>query len=135
MTTVAVSLTTEPDQAAVTALGQQLGIPDAIRRFKVENGKLEVSFENHDLKADLNTGTGELVRYVKVPVLAQMTQLHQDTNDWWIYYSDVFGLSMLLIAITGMIMIPKGDKSFGGRGWKLAVAGMVFPLIFLFLLS
>ena len=46
----------------------------------------------------------------------------------------IFGLGMLTIAITGMF-IAKGSESFRKRGWKLALVGIVFPLIFLFLLA
>jgi hypothetical protein len=63
-----------------------------------------------------------------------MTILHVDTSKSWIYYSDVFGVAMLTIAITGMFIV-KGEHSFMRRGWKLALAGIIFPLIFLFLLS
>lgn len=63
-----------------------------------------------------------------------MTKLHVDTSKWWIYYSDIFGVAMLIIAFTGMC-IQKGANSFWGRGWKLALVGIIFPLIFLFLLS
>ena len=116
-------------------VNQEYAINDVIRRFKLADGKFEISFEKHDLKVDAKTGVGELVTYRKVPVLAQMTKLHQDTSKWWIYYSDIFGIAMLTIAITGMLMIPNGRQSFKTRGWKLALAGIIFPLVFLFLLS
>lgn len=119
----------------VDQLNTDLAINDIVRRFKVEKGRFDVSFEKHDLKVDVMSGEGELITYKKVPVLAQMTQLHQDTSKWWIYYSDIFGLAMLTIAITGMFMIPNGKLSFRERGWKLALLGIIFPLIFLFLLS
>lgn len=135
-----ITITMPTDEAAINEefaknAGKSLAIEDGFRRFKVEQGKFEISFETYDLKVDAKTGVGELVKYVKVPVLAQMTQLHKDTSDWWIYYSDIFGLAMLTIAITGMLIIPSGSLSFKKRGWKLALAGMIFPLIFLFLLS
>jgi hypothetical protein len=56
--------------------------------------------------------------------------LHKTTNKFWIWYSDIFGAAMLLIAITG-ILIPTGKKGFNKRGWKLALAGLIFPLLFL----
>ena len=67
-------------------------------------------------------------------VMGQMTQLHQDTSKWWIYYSDAFGIALLTLAITGMF-IQKGDTSFSARGWKLALAGILFPLVFLLFLT
>jgi uncharacterized protein len=83
---------------------------------------------------DITTGKGKIETYRVTPLLGQMTKLHQDTSKWWIYYSDAFGIAMFTMALTGMF-IEKGKNSFRGRGWWLAVLGMVFPLIFLFLLS
>ena len=40
-----------------------------------------------------------------------MTILHVDTSKSWLYYSDIFGVAMLVIAITGMF-IAKGEHSF-----------------------
>jgi len=88
----------------------------------------------HRVSVDLTNGKGKIETYKATPVLAQMVKLHIDTSKWWIYYSDIFGLAMLTIAITGMF-IQKGENSFWKRGWKLALIGIIFPLIFLFLLS
>jgi uncharacterized protein len=123
------------DENFAKGLKDQLGMTDNFRRFRLDRGQLKVSFEKNDVEIDLKTGKGEIIRYVKVPVLAQMTQLHQDTSKWWIYYSDIFGAAMLLMALTGIYMIPQGKFSFKERGWKLALLGIIFPLMFLFLLS
>jgi hypothetical protein len=58
-------------------------------------------------------------------------KLHK-THRIWIYYSDIFAISLILIALTGTLMIKAGKFSWKNRGWKLAVAGVVFPLLFLF---
>ena len=64
-----------------------------------------------------------------------MMKLHKSTSNWWIYYGDIFGLSLITIAITGAIMIPAGKFSFKNRGWKLALAGVIIPLIVLFFIG
>lgn len=110
-------------------------IDDVLRRFSVDDkNSLRISYTMNDVTIDLSTGTGKIETYRTTPILGQMTKLHIDTSKWWIYYSDVFGLAMLTIALTGMF-IEKGKNSFWKRGWWLALLGMVFPLIFLFLLS
>ncbi len=122
------------NEAFVKTWAKSEGIDDNLRRFAVDKGVLKISFLMHDVTIEVATGEGKIEHYRTTPVLGQMTQLHLDTSKWWIYYSDVFGLAMLTIAITGMF-IQKGEHSFWRRGWKLALAGVVFPLIFLFLLS
>lgn len=123
------------NEAYIEQFSRQFGIKDKFRRQSVKKNVLKLSYEKHDVEIYLSTGKGEIVAYQKTPFLSQFNKLHKDTSVWWIYYSDVFGLSLLVIAITGMIMIPKGRFSFKERGWKLALAGLVFPLIFLFLIS
>ena len=109
-------------------------INDALRRFQVNENSLRISYTSNDVEINLQSGEGKITTYKTIPVLGQMTQLHVDTIKWWIYYSDAFGIAMLVIAITGMF-IEKGKNSFQSRGWKLALLGLIFPLIFLFLLS
>jgi hypothetical protein len=116
-------------------LGKKLGIDDKIRKQGVKKGAYRISFENHDVEIDLATGKGEIVAFNKTPFISQAMKLHKNTSQWWIYYGDIFGISLITIAITGTIMIPAGKFSFRQRGWKLAIAGIIFPLLFLFLLA
>lgn len=100
---------------------------------RVREGKLRVFFKNNAvLDADLQTGKGNIEFQRKVPIIGQTMYLHKTTNNFWIWYSDIFGAAMLLIAITG-ILIPAGKNGFSKRGWKLAALGLIFPLLFLIL--
>ena len=112
-------------------IGKQLGIDDKIRRHKVKDNTLKISFEKNDVEIDLKTGKGEIVTFTKTPIISQAMKLHKSTSNWWIYYSDVFGLSLIIIAITGAIMTPTGKFTFKKRGWKLALAGLIVPLLIL----
>lgn len=112
-------------------LGKSLGIDDKFRRHKIKKDELKISFEKHDVEIDLKTGKGEIVSFQKTPIISQMMKLHKNTSNWWIYYGDIFGISLITIAITGAIMIPSGKFSFRQRGWKLALAGIIFPLLIL----
>jgi hypothetical protein len=116
-------------------LGKELGIDDKFRRHNVKKDAFRISYENHDVEIDLKTGDGEIVSFNKTPLVSQAMKLHKNTSNWWIYYSDIFALSLITIAITGAVMIKYGKFTFKARGWKLAVAGLVFPLLFLFLLA
>lgn len=116
-------------------LGEKLGIEDKMRRYKVDEGVFKISFEKNDVEIDTKTGKGEIVSYIKTPIISQMIKLHKNTSNWWIYYGDIFGISLIVIAITGTLMIPAGKFSFKQRGWKLALAGILFPLLILILLG
>jgi hypothetical protein len=116
-------------------LVKELGIKDKFRRQNIKKGTFRISLENHDVEIDVKTGEGEIVAFNKTPMISQMMKLHKSTSNWWIYYSDIFGLSLITIAVTGAIMIKYGKFTFKERGWKLALAGLLFPLLFLFLLA
>lgn len=116
-------------------LGKKLGINDKMRRQTVKKGTFKISFEKHDVEIDMQTGKGEIVTFMKTPFISQAMKLHKNDSNWWIYYSDIFALSLITIALTGTIMVKAGKFSFKQRGWKLALAGILFPLLFLFLLA
>jgi hypothetical protein len=139
VSTKAIQVTLPEDQEITEefaeALGKKLGIEDTFRRHKVKEDVLKLSFEKNDVEIDLKTGTGEIETFVKTPLISQTMKLHKNTSNWWIYYSDVFGLSLITIAVSGMLLITVGKNTFGNRGWKLAAAGLVVPLLVLVLLN
>lgn len=122
------------NETFVSQIASEFNIDDELRRFQPTEEELNISFANNDVKINMTSGVGSVTTYRTIPLLGQMTKLHVDTSNWWIYYSDLFGIGMIIIAITGMF-IEKGKNSFKQRGLRLAILGIVFPLIFLFLLS
>ncbi|MES2795910.1 MAG: PepSY-associated TM helix domain-containing protein [Bacteroidota bacterium] len=117
-------------------LGKKLGIEDKFRRFVIKDGNLKISYEKNDLEIAIQSGKGEIVTFKKTPIISQMMLIHKNNNNnWWIYYSDIFALSLIFIAITGATLVQKGKLSFRQRGWKLALAGIIFPLLFLIFLN
>lgn len=102
---------------------------------RIRNGSLRVYFkDNGILDMKLSDSKGELEFKRKVPLIGHTMYLHKTTNKFWVWYSDIFGAAMLLIAITG-ILIPAGKNGFSKRGWKLALIGLIFPIIFLIIFS
>ena len=101
---------------------------------RVRGNSLRVDFAgNNILEVNTADGIGVLEARRTMPFLGHTIKLHKSTDTAWIWYSDIFRLGMILIAITGM-MIPMGKNGFNRRGWKLMLAGLVFPLLFLFVL-
>ncbi len=86
---------TEITEKYAEELGKQLGIDDKIRRHKVKDDELKISFEKNDVEIDLKTGKGEIVTFIKTPIISQTMKLHKNTSNWWIYYSDIFGISLI----------------------------------------
>ncbi|WP_106794185.1 PepSY-associated TM helix domain-containing protein [Aquimarina sp. Aq78] len=109
-------------------------VPNELRGFEVDGKEIVIFYKNAFGLIDIDTGKGRLEFSKPIPVLKQMTILHQTTNTWWIWFSDIFGIAMLTITITGMFII-KGKNSFKRYGWKLTLIGLIFPFIFLFFIN
>ena len=103
------------------------------KSFRIRNNEIRLYFDDAFAAIDAKTGIGQIDYVRTIPVLGQMTILHKSTSKWWIWFSDIFGIAMLIIAITGMF-ISKGKYSFKKRGWILALTGLIFPFVFLFLI-
>lgn len=114
---------------------KQFDVADTYRKHKIKGETLRISFKNTDVEIDMETGKGEIVAFKKTPIISQSMKLHKSTSNWWIYYSDIFGISLIVIAFTGVIMITHGQNTFRRRGWKLALAGVIIPLIVLFFIG
>lgn len=98
---------------------------------RVRDNNLRVDFKDEGiLNVNMESGDATLEYRRLTPLLGHTMYLHKTTNNFWIWYSDIFGLAMIVIAITGMF-ISKGKFSFSKRGWKLMAAGLVFPIIIL----
>ncbi len=109
-----------------------IDVDQSIRKTTLENEEFKVFYEYDVVTIDTKTGKGEHEIIKRIPVLGQMSFLHITTEPMWIWYSDIFGLAMITIAITGMF-ISKGKFSFTQRGWKLSLLGIIFPFLILYL--
>lgn len=96
-------------------------------------GGYNLYFKNAYAFIDPSTGQGEIERFHIRPILGQMVDLHRSSSSIWIWYSDIFAISVLLICVTGLI-IAKGKSGFKKRGWKLALVGILIPSILWFYL-
>ena len=109
-------------------------IIEEYRGFKIKDHEIRVYLKDAVVTIDASTGAGEIEYLRTIPVLGHMTILHKSTNKWWIWFSDIFGISILIIAIA-RLFISKQEDSFKNHGWELILFGLIFPFIFLFLIN
>ena len=113
----------------VQSILPQLNIDKKFRSHRIQNGELRIFFVDALVEIDLATGEGQKEWFKKRPLLADMTLLHQTTNDWWIWYSDIFGLGMIIIAVSGMFISGENIVSRREAG-NLLLPGSFFHLSF-----
>ena len=81
---------------------------------------------------ELDAGKGKIVTIRKRPVLTEFNFLHYNKpKKLWTWFSDLYAVSMILIAITGLFIL-KGKTGITRRGGVLTALGLLVPLLFLF---
>ncbi len=90
----------------------------------------KVFLNGGSLVIDLKTGKLFLEKVTRRPIFFQANYLHYNPNEWWTVYSDIFCVSLILVAITGLFII-KGKNGLKWRGTILIVLGMIIPILFL----
>ena len=110
----------------------QLNITDSIKtHFRTSPFEIDIFLEGKTISANLKTGVVSIETIKKRAVFKKMNFLHLNTpKKLWTWVSDIFAVSLILLAITGLFMI-KGKKGFKGRGKWLFVLGMLIPIFFL----
>ena len=123
------------DEATLTAqLVAALDLPgppkDAFRRTPEQ---IELYYDGWSVEADIAAGTAVLDRPKERPILGPMNYLHLNrAKGWWTWLADLYALALITLVITGAIM-RKGRSGLRGRGKWIIAAGLVLPIVFLFL--
>ncbi len=81
------------------------------------------------ITADLRTGRveGEVAR--RRPVLGALNALHLNrAGRAWTIVSDLYAVALAFLAATGVVLL-QGREGLSGRGWRLAVLGVIVPLL------
>ena len=84
------------------------------------------------LVVELSTRHAVYEKLTRRPLLSALTKLHYNPGSWWTHFADLFAAGLIIITVSGIIMI-KGPKGLWGRGGIELTAGIIIPLLFLFL--
>lgn len=85
-------------------------------------------------KGKYNTAQGQISieSYKKHGLIAFVNQLHLNQIKGWKYMANFFALSLIFLAISGLVMV-KGKNGFRKRGIWLMLSGIFTVIIFLFI--
>jgi hypothetical protein len=119
-------------------------VDDVLRRIEA-NGAVRATFradpttlqifvdDGNTVTVDLETGLVLQERVRDRRVLREANFLHLNhPKKLWTYAADVYAVALALLAITGLFVL-KGKKGIKGRGAWLTAAGVVIPMVFLWL--
>ena len=100
--------------------------------FPQENLMKVVLKGGSSLVVELSTRHAVYEKLTRRPLLSALTKLHYNPGSWWTHFADLFAAGLIIITVSGIIMI-KGPKGLWGRGGIELAAGIIIPLLFLFL--
>ena len=92
--------------------------------------RLKIFLKGGSIDVNLNTGHGRIEKLDRRPLFFQMNFLHYNPKRLWTWFSDLFCVALVLIAVTGLFII-RGKKGITGRGAILMAVGIIIPVIFL----
>jgi uncharacterized protein len=92
--------------------------------------RLKIFLRGGSIDVNLNTGHGRIEKLDRRPLFFQMNFLHYNPKRLWTWFSDLFCVALVLIAVTGLFII-RGKKGITGRGAILTAVGIIIPVIFL----
>ncbi|MEX0987199.1 MAG: PepSY-associated TM helix domain-containing protein [Bacteroidales bacterium] len=99
--------------------------------FFPSDNTLLIYLNKGHITVDLESGECKLVKIRNRRVFLEMNFLHYNKpKQLWTYFSDLFGLSLVLLSVTGLYMV-KGKHGIKGPGGILLAIGIIVPLIFL----
>ncbi len=98
--------------------------------YKPQGDQLKIFIKNGNIDLNLVTGQGVLEKIKRRPIFHQVNFLHYNPGKVWTWFSDLFCISLILIAFTGLF-INQGKNSITGRGAVLTGIGVLIPILFL----
>jgi uncharacterized protein len=130
--TVDTSLPLDDDEEAARIVMAQAQITEApLDVYRVDDERLEVAFDRRTLHVTLPTG--EVYEEGQEPRLflrvANWLHLNRGKKAWT-WFADGYAAALLLLATTGLFMLP-GRKGLIGRGGVLVLAGIAIPVAYL----
>jgi len=91
---------------------------------------LKIFIKDGNIVVDLTTGQAFLETSKRRPVFHQFNYLHYDPKKWWTAVSDIYAISLMILAISGLFIL-KGKNGITRRGAWLTAIGIIVPILFL----
>ena len=101
------------------------------KHYYPDKQTLKVFLDHGSATFNLGTGSGTIETIRRRPVFNQVNFLHYNPTRWWTWFSDIYAGALALLAITGLFVL-KGKNGLTRRGAWITLAGILIPLIFLF---
>jgi len=122
------------EKETVNNLLKQMGEEDNYRKhYFPADDKLKIFLNGGgSVNINLNTGKTLFEKLKKRPLFFEVNFLHYNPGNVWKWFSDIFAVALIILGISGLFIL-KGKNGIKRRGAWLTIAGVIIPLILLFL--
>jgi len=94
---------------------------------------LKVFLKNGTATVNLTDQTALIENSLRRPILYELNLMHRNQpRAWWTWFSDLFAVALIIITITGLFLI-KGKNGITRRGAVLVTAGLLLPILAMFI--
>lgn len=119
-------------EVIVQNLTTHYGIKDSIKSyFRSAPYSIDLFFANKTLSSNFRKNQSILETVESRSLIRESNFLHlNNPKKMWTWIADIFAVSLIFLAATGLFMI-KGKNGIKGRGKWLTLIGILIPIIFL----
>lgn len=123
---------TDVDKSYVMEILNLTGERESYKQFYMPNdSSIMIYLKGGHIEVELDKGIAYLTKVRNRRVFREFNFLHYNKpKKLWTWFSDLYGLSLVLLAVSGLFMV-RGKKGVTGQGAVLVIIGLIIPLIFL----
>jgi len=124
------------DDAYIKTLLKEIGKDEDYKKFYFPtDDELRIFLKNGgSVTVNLTTKNGYIETISKRALFFEFNFLHYNPGKWWTWFSDIFAVALILIAISGLFIITQGKNSLLRRGIWFIIGGLIIPILALILL-
>lgn len=124
--------TNQPTEAEIINWLKENKIDENYKKhYYPDDNELKVFLSGGSVEVDLISKQADLEILKRRPIFYHVNFLHYNPGDLWMWFSDLFCVSLIALAISGMFVL-RGKNGLKRRGVWFVVTGILIPLALLF---
>ncbi len=122
------------EEEGIKEILKQIDEEDSYRKhYFPTNNEIKIFLkEGGAIIVNLDSGKSFYEELKKRPFFFEVNYLHYNPGNAWKWFSDIFSVALILLGISGLFIL-KGKNGIKQRGAWLTIAGVIVPLILLFM--
>lgn len=129
-----ISKSTVTDEWVMTLLKKYNEEDHYKKYFFPDANTLKIFIDDGSISINMKNNNGYIEKITKRPFFFEVNFLHYNPGKWWLWFSDIFCVGLIIIAISGLFVIAKSKNSLSRRGVWFVIAGLILPLLALIIL-